>query len=1124
MNEHLITPTKITAWLDCPHYLTLRSQVDAGRRDEPDLTFGSFAQLLQNKGELHEAECLHEYETTKTVYSVPTKAKRESFAAWVKRVGNPLADGYDVIYQMPFVHDGVRGVADFLERVDLPGGRIGYEPVDAKLTRVAAKPGHVLQLCFYADAINELIGLDPQHMHILLGSRDRQSLRVNEFRPYWRRLRGQLNAAIGAGPDAATTPEKCTHCEFCEFFAVCEKQWRDDDSLIFIPTIRPTERKALDLTQVIKLSELSELNGEVSGIRPARLTWLVRQAALQVEARLAGGDELPHELIEIGEDAQLGHGFERMPQPDDGDVFLDFEGHPFWRPDTSLFFLLGLIERDDFGRWKYRPWWAHDPDEESAAVERLITHLADRHRRYPGMHIYHYNHTERTALQDLTSRHGVGEAELGTLIQAEVFVDLFTVARNTVQVGAESYSLKVIERLTDYQRSHVIDKGAGAVVSYERYMVDHDEAELNAIAAYNRDDVRATRALRDWFLAHRPVDLPWRQPPEEPNTILKDIDLQIAAFHNFEAGSPEYLLGDLLGYWTNEWWAYLMPKLAQCQRDTADLMEDRDAIAALHPVGEVPRIGAKGQELTDPAMRFTFPDQQFGEFGDADARVLYVLPNGTWVTAAVDRLDPDQRELDLQWGPRNRELEYLPESVVVHTWVPTEDKRLALFDFASRLLDNDNPNPVTEALLRRQVPRFRPGGRPSGSRFSDDLEEMLSWSTQLNHSYAAVQGPPGTGKTYRAACIVHALVKANQRVGITAPNHRSIENVLREVIKVFTENSELDLLHGVRVKSKGTKPPLDGFQYGNAAKAAKPGINVVAGTSWLFSNDRLRDDPVDVLLIDEAGQFALADALAASRAAHNLILLGDPLQLSQVTQAVHAGGGGCSALSHVIGEDVPLPDSRGVFIEKTRRMHPDICQFISEQIYEGRLSWHKNCERQTTAAGTGLRWLKAEHSGNATSSIEEALIVSEHVADLVGTKWTDFDGNVKPLTVDDFMVVTPYNDQVRTIRRVLDGDQRTKGVPVGTVDKFQGGTAAVVFFSTATSSGADVVRGVDFLFSRERLNVAISRARCLAYLVCTEELLNARARSVEEMRLVATLNAFVEWASGRESAATTEES
>ena len=144
------------------------------------------------------------------------------------------------------------------------------------------------------------------------------------------------------------------------------------------------------------------------------------------------------------------------------------------------------------------------------------------------------------------------------------------------------------------------------------------------------------------------------------------------------------------------------------------------------------------------------------------------------------------------------------------------------------------------------------------------------------------------------------------------------------------------------------------------------------------------------------------------------------------------------------------------------------------------------------------------------------MIVSA-IEKLIGTPWTNFDGEENPLTVTDFMVLAPYNDQVRALRRHIDSNPRTKGVPVGTVDKFQGGQAAVVLFSMATSSGADMVRGADFLFSRNRLNVAISRARCLAYLVCTEELLNTRARSVDEMRLIATLNAFVEYAQSQES-------
>jgi uncharacterized protein len=274
----------------------------------------------------------------------------------------------------------------------------------------------------------------------------------------------------------------------------------------------------------------------------------------------------------------------------------------------------------------------------------------------------------------------------------------------------------------------------------------------------------------------------------------------------------------------------------------------------------------------------------------------------------------------------------------------------------------------------------------------------------------------------------------------------------------------------------------------------------------------MQSSPVDVLLIDEAGQLSLADALAASTSAKNLILLGDPLQLSQVAKAAHPGGSGDSVLEHILGKEVTLPDNRGVFLSETHRMHPDVCGFISKQIYAGRLGSQRECRRQSTVAGTGLRWLRADHHDNTTSSVEEAELIADEISRLIGTEWINCDRAAKPLAASDFMVVAPYNDQVHTVRERLSRDLRTADVPVGTVDKFQGREAVVVFFSMATSSGDDVTRGTEFLFSRNRLNVAVSRARCLAYLVCTDELLDSRARTVEDMRLIATLNAFVEYA------------
>jgi superfamily I DNA and/or RNA helicase len=243
------------------------------------------------------------------------------------------------------------------------------------------------------------------------------------------------------------------------------------------------------------------------------------------------------------------------------------------------------------------------------------------------------------------------------------------------------------------------------------------------------------------------------------------------------------------------------------------------------------------------------------------------------------------------------------------------------------------------------------------------------------------------------------------------------------------------------------------------------------------------------------------------------VLLGDPLQLSQVAKAEHPGGSGASVLQHVLGEHLTIPNDQGVFISKTWRMHPDVCQFISKQIYEDRLTSDECCEVQDTTFGTGLRWIEAVHSQRSTESIEEVELVLEQISRMVGTQWVNQKGEKAPLEAHDFMVVAPYNDQVKLFRSTLQKVPALRDVQVGTVDKFQGREAPVVFFTMTTSSAEDMPRGPEFLFSRNRLNVAVSRARCLAYLVCTEELLNSRARTIDEMRLIGTLSAFVEYAS-----------
>jgi predicted RecB family nuclease len=1114
MVERLLTPSKITAWLECSHFLSLRNQVDAGSLSIAPAARGSLADLLVEKGAQHERDCLADLENQgKSVYHVPGRNPGESFDAWVTRIGNPLQGDYDVIFQMPFVHEGIRGIADFLVRVDEPDEHFAlYEPIDAKLARAEGKPGHVLQLCFYADAIAALSGRAPRSIHLWLGTGVQETLVVEQFGPYWRRLRQQLRALLEEEVDFDTVPVPCDHCEYCEFSDRCQNEWRSQDALVYVANIRANQQEALEDAGVRTVVELSRRSEPVASLHEENLSRLVRQASLQVASRERPENSPVFEIVEPSDDPVYGHGFEQLPAPDDGDVFFDFEGHPFWTPKQDLFFLAGLYYRDDTGAWSYDERWAHSIEEQSRMIRELVEFMAKRREAYPHMHVYHYNHTERSALERLTSG-TESEILLSSLVTTGLFVDLFVVAKNAVVVGTESYGLKYLERLANFERTGGIEQGAGAVVEYEEFMKTGDPAILKAIAAYNRDDVAATLALREWLVSQRPEDLEWRDAVLDDELPEYDTDELVAKLDLYEEGSPERLLGALLNYWRRERSANITPKIAEIASDFATLYANGDFIANARferfEEGE-----SKGVSVKNAV--FSWPTQVVGPLFKNQMSVLYAGLGGEHGFGYVARIDAERRELHLRWRDREQEADIMPVVFTPDDYVHPREKPGVLVHLAEQILapnELDPPSRVSMALLARQRPRFAPGKGPRDGVFRHDLDDILTWVGDLDESYVALQGPPGTGKTYSGSHIIHELIRSGKRVGITAMSHAAIDNLLAATLDVFEEKGDREL---VRVLRKGEKPKvgaLDGVTYTSSnARAESEAFNLVAGTTWLWARAGLRPYPVDYLVIDEAGQLALADAIASANAARNLILLGDPLQLAQVAQADHPGGSGASVLEHVLGGHPTVPVTDGVFIAETRRMHPGVCSFISNQIYEGRLTSHEHCSRQDTQFGTGLRWIEVHHENCATESLDEVQVVAEQITRMIGSTWTNQDGLDAPLEASDFMVVAPYNDQVRLLQNTFQKSRVLAGVQVGTVDKFQGREAPVVFFTMTTSSAKDMPRGPEFLFSRNRLNVAISRARCLAYLVCTEALLNSRARTIDEMRLIGTLSAFVEYA------------
>jgi hypothetical protein len=419
-----------------------------------------------------------------------------------------------------------------------------------------------------------------------------------------------------------------------------------------------------------------------------------------------------------------------------------------------------------------------------------------------------------------------------------------------------------------------------------------------------------------------------------------------------------------------------------------------------------------------------------------------------------------------------------------------------------------------EILLRRP-PRlhsgsFTPGGDETAAQFA------IRVISNLEDTVLPIQGPPGTGKTYTGARMICELVRKGARVGVTAVSHKVISSQLEEVMKAANEWN-LPIRCAEKVGRAGEAPPGVEEVTTNEAAIARltdKRAEVLGGTAWLWADSKAHN-AVDVLFVDEAGQLALANVLAASQAARSVVLLGDPQQLEQPQQGSHPEGANVSALEHMLGDHKTIPSDRGIFLSETWRLAPNICRFTSDVFYEGRLTAHNGLERQVLAGtgafdGAGLWVVEVQHEGNQSSSPEEVEQVDRLVSNLLrpGAQWIDREGTARAMTGNDILVVAPFNAQVSLLEERLG----PKGIRAGTVDRFQGQGEPVVIYSMTTSVPEDAPHGMEFLYSLNRLNVATSRAQCACILVASPSLFQPECKTPRQMQLANALCRYVELA------------
>jgi predicted RecB family nuclease len=1041
-----------------------------------------------------------------------------------------MEKGVEIIAQGSLTTGRWFGRPDVMAKVAKPSrfGPWSYEIYDCKLAR-ETKAATIVQLALYSDLLAETQAEAPEFMYVVPPGQnfEAEGYRCAEYSAYYRYVKARLESVCDVEKNENTYPEPCLHCDVCRWFRECDARRRADDHLSLVAGITKLQRNQLNGWQSETMAKLSilpipleqrPLHGSKEGYERVR-----EQARVQVESRTHNTPV--HEVLSIAE----GTGFCSLPEPSRLDMFVDLEGDPY-ASDGGRQYLFAFVTADEERTFPYEKRWCFTAEEEKQAFEWTVDEIMRRWAEAPSMHVYHFGSYEPSKFKWLMGRYATREDEIDRMLRAGLFIDLHTISKQAMRAGVEEYSLKALEVFYHFERKTPLEESRQAM----RYVEHWLELELGGqlpedvratMEGYNEDDCRSTASLRDWLeeergiLEKRGAVIP--RPPTcdgAPSEELDERQKRVAALverlaqgvpidpaERSEEDAARWILAQLLDWHRREnkasWWEGF--RLAEL--DDEDLLDERVAIAGLQFLDRV----AVDRKI--PVDRYAFEKQETEVRSEKD---LFHRGEKIGTVAAID---PVNRTIDIKKTKKSANTH--PTSV--YMW----DRPFMVIEHADALLrigtwvtenhvDGEGIYRAARDLLLRKSPRLYAPHTIAALVGEGAKATACRVAGELDLSVFAIQGPPGAGKTFTGARMICQLVRQGKKIGITALSHKVIRKLLDEVVNAAHE----DNIHEVRCMQRSneeeqTPEIVIAEDNGTAWAAIRSGsANVVGGTSWLWAPAQ-SFEAIDVLFIDEAGQMALADVIAVAQAAKNLILIGDPQQLERPLKGSHPPGAEKSALEHLLGDHKTIPETMGLLLPETWRMHPSICNFTSELFYEGRLgsrdiTRNRVLEGHPWLKGPGLCLVPVTHEGNRNSSAEEVEVVARIVESLLapGVTWLRSAGNSRPVKLEDILIVAPYNAQVSDLLARLPGAQ------IGTVDKFQGQEAPVVIYSLTTSSPEDAPRGMEFLYSLNRLNVATSRAMSNVIVVASPRLFEPECRTPHQIQLANALCRFGELA------------
>ena len=1113
-----LSASKLIQFSECNYsvYLDMKSIVDLSlkRNDKKE-----DVELIRQQGELFEKSIIDYIAEKSPIHYVPAVDGGGVSGFTLQNTINAMKKGAEYIYQAALQNKkGESGVCDFLKKTTDKSSKFGnysYEIVDIKLKgHVDTK--YVHQLVLYSDILSEMQECESEHSYLYLKDRQQKSknffsietIIMNDVKEYSRLLKSQFETFSNTTledleQNKELRPLPCGFCEMCQWNEHCNTKWKSEKSLTQVANISISQLKKIESVGVKNIPEFVEHQGHIPKLDDRIYETLKTQAELQLKRMNDGKPDF--RLKAFKEDK----GLHKLPQPQKGDMFYDIEGNPYHEESgfAGLEYLNGIWFNESFPEMKYTfddvmyyetgmflPIWAHSRDEEKEALIRLFTFFSKQIESYPKARIYHYAPYEITALRKLAQHHGYGEEMLDNWLREERFVDLYKIVSESMICSEPGYSIKNMEvfYLPPEKRVKEVKNGGQSIVAYENWRNGGPDKILDDIRDYNQVDCESTMLLRDWIIKEvcpsgfefNPISelKEISEISQEKDAFAQERFDKIYSANHLNDDEKKFLYS-LNMFFKREakpaWWDFFDRK----GKTSEQLVEDMESIGGLEATSSQFDI------KRSVAREYSFPQQETKLRKDSTANA-FVGDKASNVT--IESINLKTGKCVLKWGKANGNL---PDTLDLVPGKPIDASKVesALTRFIDAYVGQEDKFTSGKFLIDRKDPEFKNGHFLKEVSEDELVDYTVDTIENLDNSVLPIQGPPGTGKTYVLVRAISNLVKQGYKVGVTSNSHKAIDNVLIGLAQ-FEEDSGRE----IRIFKKATNS-LEHEMIGYGSKFDIDSVQVFGSTYWEFCSEYL-EEKFDYLVVDEAGQCGLPHILACSTAAKNLVLVGDPQQLPQPILGTHPDGVSKSCLEHILNGAETIPYDKGIFQPISRRMHSSVCSYVSDIAYENRLYSDEQANGQSLVLDgikhTGVEIIKVEHYGNSQTSDEEIDAMIEYGTSLIGSVFTDRDGNTKEITWDDILIVAPYNAQVNLIR------DRMPYAKAGTVDKFQGQEAPICFLSMTSSSQEEMPRDVNFLFNQNRLNVAVSRAKVMSRIFCSPKLLQVKCNKISDIKLV----------------------